>query len=77
MGFIPYDMTGDKLAAIQLDGLKWTVKHVYKNSPFYRQRFEHNGVVPEDIRHLDDICRLPFTDTLDLQDGYPFPLRSV
>ena len=77
MGFIPYDMTGDKLAAIQLDGLKWTVNHVYKNSPFYRQRFEHNGVVPEDIRHLDDICRLPFTDTLDLQDGYPFPLRSV
>lgn len=77
MSFIPYDMTEEKLQTIQLDGLTATVNRVYRNTPFYRERFRQHGVVPEDIRSLEDIRRLPFTDTNDLQDGYPFPLRSV
>ena len=67
----------DELHAHQLQGLQWTVKHVYQGSKFYRQRLEAGGVGPEDISSLDDIRKLPFTTADDLRDGYPFPLLSV
>ncbi|RPJ16476.1 MAG: phenylacetate--CoA ligase family protein [Desulfobacteraceae bacterium] len=77
MSFIPYDLTEDKLKKIQTEGLKWTVSHAYSNSAFYRDRLDEAGIKPGDIRSLEDIEKLPFTDKEDLQGGYPFPLRSV
>ena len=67
----------EELEAIQLQGLKWTVNHVYDSSSFYRDRFDKAGVKPEDIKTLDDLRRLPFTTAEDLKEGYPFPLLSV
>jgi phenylacetate-CoA ligase len=67
----------DELKALQLEGLKWTVNHVYNGSAHYRKKFDEKGVKPEDIKTLDDIRRLPFTTSKDLQEGYPFPLLSV
>jgi phenylacetate-CoA ligase len=66
-----------ELRALQLEGLKWTVKHAYANSKFYTGHFDNYGVGPEDIRKLDDLSKLPFTQANDLQEGYPFPLLSV
>ncbi len=77
MSFIPYDLSADKLEKIQLEGLLWTVGHAYKNSPFYREKFDNAGLKPEDIRSLEDIEHLPFSDKDDLQEEYPFPLRAV
>jgi phenylacetate-CoA ligase len=65
------------LAAHQLEGLKWTVRHAYEGSGFYRQRLDDAGVSPDAIGSLGDIRRLPFTTAEDLRDGYPFPLRAV
>ena len=76
----PFDATvktEKELKAFQLEGLQWTVGHVYKGSEFYKKRFKEAGVKPEDIKTLDDIRKLPFTTSKDLQEGYPFPLRSV
>jgi len=75
--FMPEAGTVEELDAIQLRGLKWTVKHAYDGSPFYRKKLDEAGVRPEDIRSLDDLRGLPFTTAKDLQDGYPFPLLSV
>ncbi len=75
--FFPPYKTLDEIRQVQLDGLKWTVRHVYENSEFYRKRFDEHGVKPSDIQSLDDIMKLPFTVTDDLRAGYPFPLRSV
>lgn len=61
----------------QLEGLKWTVSHAYTGSPFYRKQFEAVGIMPQDIRSLDDLAHLPFTTGKDLKDGYPLPLLSV
>ncbi len=69
--------TKQELLAFQLEGLKWTVDHVYKNSDFYRSKFDGLGVKPGDVKTLDDIRKLPFTSSKDLQEGYPFPLRSA
>jgi phenylacetate-CoA ligase len=75
--FMPKVRTERDLKKLQLEGLQWTVNHVYKNSEFYRQRFDEAGVKPRHIKTLKDIAKLPFTTTYDLRDGYPFPLRSV
>ncbi|MBU0545462.1 MAG: phenylacetate--CoA ligase [Proteobacteria bacterium] len=77
MGFIPHDLTEEKLKKIQAEGLKWTVSHAYANSPFYRKKLDDAGINPSDVREMEDLERLPFTDKEDLQSGYPFPLRSV
>ncbi len=69
--------TEEELYAFQLEGLKWTVNHAYRNSEDYRKKFNEAKVKPEDIRTLNDIRKLPFTTNKDLQAGYPFPLRSV
>ncbi|HIJ86063.1 MAG TPA: phenylacetate--CoA ligase [Desulfuromonadales bacterium] len=65
------------LAALQLKGLLWTVRHAFDHSDFYRERLTSAGVSPDSICSLSDIQRLPFTDAADLRDGYPFPLRSA
>ncbi len=77
MSFIPYDLTDDKLKKNQREGLKWTVGYAYKNSTFYKKKFDKAGIRPEDIRSLKDIEHLPFTDKDDLQQEYPFPLRAA
>ncbi len=69
--------TEEELLAFQTGGLKWTVDHVYHGSEFYRKRFDETGVGPKDIKTLEDIRKLPFTTSKDLQEGYPFPLQSV
>jgi phenylacetate-CoA ligase len=75
--FMPNISTSEELEDIQLEGLKWTVRHAYENSPFYRRRLQKSGINPQDINSLDDLIRLPFTTADDLREGYPFPLRAV
>ncbi|HSB05935.1 MAG TPA: phenylacetate--CoA ligase [Thermodesulfobacteriota bacterium] len=75
--FMPKIRTERELKRLQLEGLQWTVNHVYKNSEFYRKRFDEAGVKLKQIKTLKDIAKLPFTTASDLRDGYPFPLRSV
>jgi phenylacetate-CoA ligase len=76
MRFIP-TLGPEEISRIQLNGLKWTIGHVYENSPFYRQRLGESGVEPGDIRSLDDLLKLPPTTVEDLKEGYPLPLLSV
>src|SRR5512137_2536778 len=75
--FMPKIKTKKELAELQLKGLKWTVNHAYRGSPFYRKRLEESGVKSTDIRTLKDLQKLPFTTSKDLQEGYPFPLLAV
>jgi len=75
--FMPKVATLDELRDLQLKGLQKTVKHAYEGSPVYRKNLDEAGVGPEGIRSLDDLEKLPFTTSKDLQEGYPFPLLSV
>ncbi len=70
-------MSREELDRLKLDRLKKTVNHVYQNVPFYRAKMQRAGVLPGDIRTLDDICLLPFTTKQDLRDNYPFGLFAV
>lgn len=64
-------MPKDELQALQLKNLKALVYRLYNFSPFYRQRMESQGVVPDDIVRLEDAAKLPFMSKKDLRDGYP------
>lgn len=74
------DPTGiplDRLRALQLERLQWTVRHAYDNVELYRRKFDEAGVRPDDIRALDDIRLLPFTTKADLRETYPFGMFAV
>ena len=70
-------MDREQLHEIQSKRLVKMVDYVYHNTPFYRRKFQEMGLVPEDIRGIEDIGKLPFTDKLDLRDNYPFGLAAV
>jgi len=70
-------MDRGELEALQLRRLQDTVMRVYYRVPFYRKKMDEHGVTPDDIRSLDDLRRLPFTQKSDLRDNYPFGLFAV
>lgn len=74
--FIP-ELTTEQIADRQLEGLKWTAAHAYNGCSAYKEKFDKAGLEPGDVKSLDDLTRLPFTDVTDLRDGYPLPLLSV
>ncbi len=67
----------DELSALQLDRLRRVLHHAYTNVPLYRERFDAQGVHPQDLRTLADIARFPFTVKNDLREHYPFGMLAV
>jgi phenylacetate-CoA ligase len=67
----------DELQALQLQRMKWSLKHAYENVPHYKAAFDAAGVHPEDLRTLADLAKFPFTDKKTLRDNYPFGLFAV
>ena len=67
----------DELAKIQSERLVKTVQHVYDNVEFYRNKMKAIGLLPGDIKGIQDLTKLPFTTKDDLRDNYPFGLFAV
>jgi phenylacetate-CoA ligase len=70
-------MSVDELRALQLQRLRWTLRHAYDHVPFYRKSFDAHGVHPDDCRELADLTRFPTTTKADLRDNYPFGMFAV
>jgi phenylacetate-CoA ligase len=70
-------MSVDELRALQLERLRWTLRHAYDNVAHYRRAFDAHGVRPEDCRELADIARFPTTSKADLRENYPFGMFAV
>jgi phenylacetate-CoA ligase len=67
----------DEITALQLERLRWSVEHAYRNVEHYRKVYDQAGVHPSDIRSLEDLGRFPFLNKSDLRDHYPFGLFAV
>jgi phenylacetate-CoA ligase len=67
----------DELQALQLQRLKWSLRHAYDNVPHYRSAFDAKGVHPDDLKALADLAQFPLTDKKTLRDNYPFGLFAV
>ncbi|HEX7954887.1 MAG TPA: phenylacetate--CoA ligase PaaK [Burkholderiales bacterium] len=72
----------DELRALQLERLRWSLRHAHDNVPHYRQAFAAAGAHPDDLKTLSDLARFPFTSKADLREHYPFgmfaaPMRDI
>ncbi len=67
----------DEIAALQLERLKWSVRHTYDNVEPYRKKCLDKGVHPDDLKQLSDLAKFPFMTKTDLRDHYPFGLFAV
>jgi phenylacetate-CoA ligase len=67
----------DELAALQLERLRWSLRHAYEGVAHYRQAFDAAGVRPEDLAQLSDLKAFPFLVKEDLRRNYPFGMFAV
>jgi phenylacetate-CoA ligase len=66
-----------EIEQLQLVRLQETVNRIYEKVPAYRNKMNEVGMKPEDVKSLEDLQRLPFTNKKDLRDNYPFGLFTV
>ena len=67
----------DEIGALQLERLKWTLRHSFDNVEHFRKKCAAVGVHPDDLRTLADLAKFPFTEKKDLRDTYPFGMFAV
>ena len=67
----------DEISALQLERLKWSLRHAYENVPHHKQAFDEKGVHPDDLKTLADLAKFPFMTKAALRDHYPFGLFAV
>ena len=67
----------DEIRSLQLERMKWSLRHAYDNVPMYRQRFDDMSAHPDDLKNLSDLSKFPFTYKDDLRANYPFGLFAV
>jgi phenylacetate-CoA ligase len=67
----------DQIASLQLERLKWSLGHAYRNVPHYRAAFDAAGVHPGDFKDLADLARFPFTTKHDLRENFPYAMFAV
>ncbi len=69
--------SSDELQALQLERLRWSLRHAYEHVPHYRASFDAKGVHPDDLQTLADLSKFPFTSKDDLRQNYPFGMFAV
>ncbi len=67
----------EEMRRLQSERLAETVRRVYHAVPAYRRKMQEAGLVPADIRAVEDLPKLPFTTKQDLRDNYPFAMFTV
>ncbi len=70
-------MEREDMRKLQSKRLSDTIKRVYDNVAFYREKMDESGIKPEDIQNVDDLSKLPFTLKTDLRANYPFNTFAV
>ncbi len=70
-------MSRDEMTNLQSKRLVKLVDYVYHNVEFYRKKMQQVGLLPCDIKSIEDLNKLPFTTKDDLRDNYPFGLFAV
>ena len=70
-------MDREEIIKLQNERLRNVVKLEYDRVPLYRERMDKKGIKPEDIRTIDDLKYLPFTEKTDLRDTFPYGLLAA
>jgi phenylacetate-CoA ligase len=64
----------DKLKRYQNERVRSVVRNAYDHVPFYHRKFRESGVLPDDIRKLDDLTKLPIISKEEFRNA-PFSER--
>lgn len=67
-------MPWNKIQELTFERTRRQLERIYATSPWYRRRYEEAGVRLDDIRHPEDLAKLPFTgkdDERTSQQEYP------
>ena len=67
----------DEISSLQLERLKWSLRHAYDNVPHYQGKFDAAGIAPDDLSDLSDLAKFPFLVKDDLRRNYPFAMFAV
>ncbi len=70
-------MPEKKMKELQLERLKWSVRHAYDNVPFYKKKYDEAGFHPDQLKSLDDMRRIPFLTKQNMRENYPYGLFAV
>ena len=75
-------MDRNDLEQLQLERLQATLNRAYRSVRFYKALFDEAGIIPEEIKTMEDLAHIPFTRKTALRDNYPYgmfavPLREV
>ena len=70
-------MPRPQMTELQSARLVQQVRRVYRQVPFYREQMQKSGLLPEEIRSMDDLGKLPFITKQDMRDNYPYGLFAV
>ncbi|HZJ82453.1 MAG TPA: phenylacetate--CoA ligase [Clostridia bacterium] len=70
-------MEREKLKQLQDERLVKTIQNIYYNVPYYRNLMQERDLLPEDIKGIEDLGKLPFTTKDDLRNNYPYGLFAV
>jgi phenylacetate-CoA ligase len=57
----------DELASMQGASLARLLRHAYDNVPYYRRKLDQAGIVPSDVRRVEDLGGLPLLGRDDAQ----------
>jgi phenylacetate-CoA ligase len=55
-------ITREDLETYRLLRLRQTLQYVFEKSSFYRELFGKHGLFPDDVRSIDDLAKIPFTE---------------
>ena len=64
----------EELRQLQNRRLRELVRRLYRDVPFYRKQFDDIDLYPGDVRGVEDLHKIPFTEKNDLRDHYPYGL---
>ncbi len=67
----------ERLKEIQNERFLKMFERIYYQVPFYRKKLTEACIAPRDIKSIDQLKDLPFTEKEDLRDNYPFGLFTV
>jgi phenylacetate-CoA ligase len=70
-------MARQERRALQIERLRWSLRHAYDNVPFYQQSFHRAGFHPHHLQDLSDLQKVPFLTKQDMRMAYPYQLFAV
>jgi len=59
-----------KIQQLQIRNLRALLRHAYETVPYYRRIFKKRRLVPDDIKRIDDLVKLPVLTKADVRKNY-------